>query len=194
MICSSGSQSASFKILEKNGTASIVESQDGANMKQQPLDDMVAANPAFARTNLIKVDTDGHDFEVLAGAVRTIVANRPAVLFECDVFGRADYTESVLRTLDMFRNSGYCQYLVYDNFGYLIGCHALADHTAIKALLFYQLTSGFHYFDLLVMTDPDLSAFQSEEVEFFANARVGSNLRATALSAGTRAAFGSLTV
>ena len=184
MICSSGNQSANFTILEKNGTASIVESQAGAPMKQQPLDDMVAGNAAFAATNLIKVDTDGHDFEVLAGAARTIAANRPAVLFECDVFGRADYTESVLRTLAMFSRCGYRHYLVYDNQGYLIGCHALDDPTAIKSLLFYQLTSEFRYFDLLVMTEPDLATFHAAEVQFFADQRVPAALRATALSAG----------
>ncbi len=187
-ICSSGRQSGSFTIVEKNGTASIVEGEGGADMVQQPLDDLVAANPAFAATNLIKVDTDGHDFEVLAGAARTIAANRPAVLFECDVFGRSDYTECVLRTLEMFRGAGYRHCLVYDNFGFLLGRHALDDHPAIRALLFYQLTSEFHYFDLLVMTEPDLTDFQADEVRFFAGVRVADTLRATALTAGAQPA------
>jgi FkbM family methyltransferase len=191
-ICSSGSQSASFTILEKNGTASIVESQGGTSMKQQSLDEIIAAHPMFGATNLIKIDTDGHDFEVLAGAARTIAANRPAVLFECDVFGRVDYTECVLRTLEMFMSCSYSHCLVYDNRGYLIGRYALDDHATVKSLLFYQLTSDFQYFDLLVMTEPDLAAFQIAEVRFFADERVAASLRQTALSAGSIAAPGAI--
>jgi FkbM family methyltransferase len=184
-ICSSGSQNASFNILEKNGTASIVESQGGTNMKQQPLDEIIATHSTFSVTNLIKIDTDGHDFEVLAGAAKTIASHRPAVLFECDVFGRVDYTECVLRTLKMYKSCGYDHCLIYDNRGYLIGRYALDDHHTIKSLLFYQLTSDFQYFDLLVMAEPDLAAFQSAEVRFFADERVAAPLRQTALCAGS---------
>ena len=186
-LCSSGSQTASFTIHEKNGTASIVQSAEGASMAQQPLDDIVAAHPAFAGTNLIKVDTDGHDFEVLAGAAQTLAANCPAVLFECDVFGRADYTGSVLRTLAMFARCGYARCLVYDNLGYLLGCHRLDDAAAIQTLLFYQLTSELAYFDLLVMTEPDLSDFHAAELQFFAEQRVQPALRDTAVRAAAGA-------
>ena len=182
-LCSSGSQTASFTIHEKNGTASIVQSAEGASMAQQPLDDIVADHPTFADTNLIKVDTDGHDFEVLASAAQTIATNRPAVLFECDVFGRADYTDSVLGTLGLFAHCGYTRCLVYDNLGYLLGCHRLDNPAAIQTLLFYQLTSELGYLDLLLMTEPDLADFHAAELRFFVEQRVQPALRATVLRA-----------
>ena len=46
-----------------------------------------------------KVDTNGHDFEVLAGAERLISRNHPVVLFECDVFNNTNYVEDCLSTL-----------------------------------------------------------------------------------------------
>ena len=187
LLCSAGSQQGSFSILEKNGTASIVESGSGTVMEAQPLDHIVAANPTFGTANLIKIDTDGHDFEVLAGAAATIARNRPAVLFECDVFGRTDYTLAVLRTLDNFAAAGYSSYLVYDNLGFLLGRHSLQNHAAIKALLFYQLTSQGRYFDLLAMAEPDLADFHASEVRFFADDRVAAPLRDTALAAGLAA-------
>jgi FkbM family methyltransferase len=184
VMCSSGNQSAEFSIRERNGTASIVETQTGATMKRQLLDEVLAEHPAFIGANVIKVDTDGHDFEVLVGAAKTIAANRPAVLWECDVFARADYTEGVLRTLALFKNSGYRNYLVYDNFGYLVGSYSLDDDSAIKSLLFYQLTSELQYFDLLFMTEPELGEFHHAETRFFTNERVCPSLRETALLAG----------
>ncbi len=190
VLCSAGSQQGNFSILEKNGTASIVESGSGTAMQAQPLDQIVAAHAGFAATNLIKVDTDGHDFEVLAGAVATIARNHPAVLFECDVFGRTDYTQAVLRTLDMFAAAAYVSYLVYDNLGFLLGRYSLHDHAAIKALLFYQLTSKGRYFDVLAMAEPDLADFHAAEVRFFAEERVVEPLRGTAMYAAATAAGG----
>ncbi|MBL8315087.1 MAG: FkbM family methyltransferase [Rubrivivax sp.] len=166
-ICSSSSQEGHFAIRERNGTASIVPSANGTDMAQRPLDEIVIAHSTFARCNLIKVDTDGHDFEVLDGAAGVIGRNRPTVLFECDSFGRRDYIETVLRTLDMFRRSGYRRYLVYDNFGFLMGCHELDNHQRMKDLLFYQLISEFNYYDLLVLPETDFNHFHESEVALF---------------------------
>lgn len=45
------------------------------------LDDYVAAN-GLARVHLVKIDTDGHEFEVLAGAQKMITTNRPRIVME----------------------------------------------------------------------------------------------------------------
>ncbi|WP_395703424.1 FkbM family methyltransferase [Aquabacterium sp.] len=172
VLCSSGSESGAFTIREQNGTASIVEQADGARLQRRTLDDLIEEQH-FAPVNLLKIDTDGHDFEVLEGGLRSIARDRPAVLFECDVFGRADYPQRVLSALDAFARCAYTRYLVYDNFGHLMGRYSLADPTAFKALLFYQLTSRFHYFDLLVMPEPDLCDFHAEETRFFAEQLAG---------------------
>lgn len=183
VICSSASQGGSFTIHEKNGTASIVAQADGSSMNQKTLDQLIAEHASFDRVNLIKIDTDGHDFEVLSGAAGTIARHRPAVLFECDVFGRTDYTQCVLDALDGFARRGYAHCLLYDNYGFLIGLYGLKDHAAIKSLLFYQLTSHFHYFDVLVMADGDLQAFHADEVAFFTDQLADAALRPTAREA-----------
>jgi hypothetical protein len=118
--------------------------------------------------NVIKIDTDGHDFEVIKGAKRTIAEKLPAVLFECDVFENTNFVEDCLDTLHFFKECGYNYFIVYDNFGALIGRFPLSNLSSFKNLLFYKLISStFYYFDILVMIDDDLNEFYRMEIDYF---------------------------
>lgn len=140
------------------------------------IDDLLSEQPRFARPDLIKIDTDGHDFAVLRGARRTIARVRPAVLFECDIFGNPRYIEETLETPESFHDAGYESVIVYDNFGYLAGRYSLADRAALEALLFYQATSEVFYFDLLLPRPGDDEAFHRAEREFFARTHAKAGL------------------
>ena len=166
-ICSSDSVKAGFAIKEKAGTASIVEASGGVVMTRQPLDEIVRICPEFGDADILKIDTDGHDFDVIAGAANLISSSYPAVLFECDVFESQGYLKDCLDVLRLFQSSGYNQCLVYDNFGYLMGKYLLEDLSSLKRLFFYQLTSKFYYFDILVMKDSDIAQFYMKEVDYF---------------------------
>lgn len=182
-ICSAKATEEAFTIHETGGTASIVADGAGLTMRARPLDEIVQEH-AFARqANILKIDTDGHDFAVLSGAGRLIARQRPAVLFECDVWGNPQYVEDCLSTLEGFRDRGYDGFLVYDNYGQLMGRHSLHELGPFKQLLFYQLTGPFYYFDLLVMRDADLAAFHAAEVDYFAANMAAPSLRRTALAA-----------
>lgn len=177
-VCSSVSDEARFVIREHDGTASVHASAAGAPMSRRALDDILTDAPAANTANVLKVDTDGHDFEVIAGAEQFLARNRPAVFMECDIFGNSRYVEDCLRTLDLFRRHGYLSFLAYDNFGNPMGRYSLADTSPFRSLLFYQLVAPeFHYFDLLFMTEDDLMTFAREETNFFVSTMPEESLR-----------------
>jgi FkbM family methyltransferase len=72
IVCSSKSAYGPFTIKEKNGTASILQTENGAKIASQPLDAIVNDYPDFMNLNILKIDTDGYDFEVIAGAEKII--------------------------------------------------------------------------------------------------------------------------
>jgi FkbM family methyltransferase len=183
VMCSSDSGEGRFAIQEKDGTASILQQADGVVMTRKPLDEITRSHPPSAAANVVKIDTDGHDFEVIAGARRLLSQNLPALLFECDVFKNTRYVEECLRTLDLLRECGYGHFLLYDNRGNLMGRHSLSDLVPFRNLLFFQLTSDFYYFDILVMKDDDVANFYRTEVAHFANTMPDRSLQRTALAA-----------
>ena len=182
-ICSSGSGEGEFVIQEKNGTASILQAEIGSKMRKRSLDEILNDYQFAMDINLIKIDTDGHDFEVLEGANNVISQNLPVVLFECDAFGNTNYVQDCLRTLKRFKQYGYNYFLLYNNFGNLMGRYSLSDLSSLQNLLFYQLTSDFCYFDILIMKDEELFQFYKVEVAFFTDKMPNKSLQRTAIAA-----------
>lgn len=183
VVCSSESSTMLLTIQEKNGTASIIETDNGVLMEKKPLDTLVKENSAFTNTNVLKIDTDGHDFQVITGAVKLISTNLPIILFECDSFANTTYVEDCLRVLNLFKDNGYNYFLVYDNVGHLIGKYPLNDLNIFKKLLFYQLTSSFYYFDILIMKDVDIDMFYKSEIDYFVDKIPNKSLQMTAKTA-----------
>jgi len=179
LVCSSSSGREKFELVEKFGTASLYKSAHGVEFQTTTVDDLLSENHEFAGLTLLKVDTDGNDFAVLAGAKQTLVG-QPAVLFECDVFGNTRYVEECLETLALFSAAGYRSMLVYEKFGYPLGRYELQDLSHFRELLFYQLTKKYIYFDILLMKEADLLAFYALEKSFFVDTLPDQRLRPTA--------------
>ena len=182
-ICSSDSSEGTFAIQEKNGTASVLQTENGIKMSKRPLDEIVNDHPSAAKANVLKIDTDGNDFEVIAGAKRLLLQNLPVVLFECQDFENTNYVEDCLWAMKYFKEIGYNYFLLYNNFGNLMGRYSLSDLSPFKNLLFYQLTSNFYYFDILVMKDEDVFQFYKEEIDYFVDKMPNKSLRGTAIVA-----------
>jgi FkbM family methyltransferase len=173
MLCSSSSGTGVYAIQETVGTASIVKTDKGAPLQSATLDDILRQNPEFSALNLLKIDTDGHDFEVIDGAKTSIQQNMPAIFFECDAFTNMAYIDDCLNALSFFRDCGYESFLVYDNYGYLMGKYSLNDLPRFRDLLFYQLTKTYFYYDILLMKEEHALSFFSEEQAFFAGRTAG---------------------
>lgn len=166
-LCSSSNTTEKYQVLERKGTASIVKTDQGIELESKTLDEIVNDLQEFPCFNVIKIDTDGLDFEVIAGAKAMIAACRPAVLFECETSSDTAYVETCLETLNLFQTLGYSEFLLYDNFGYLMGKFSLDDHSAFKNLLFYQLVSEFYYFDILLLRSEDIGPFYTSEATYY---------------------------
>jgi FkbM family methyltransferase len=166
-LCSSESLQGTFRIQEKNGTASLVPSTDGLAMQSRTLDDILVEHAFAQQADILKVDTDGHDFKVLAGARRLIQDRQPIVLFECAPFGNPNYPQDVLSTLSSFAQADYQDCLIYTNRGALIGNFSLGDLSSIENLLFYQCLTDSLYYDILVMPPKVFGDFHRQELDFF---------------------------
>lgn len=166
LICSSGNDTRNFQVHESAGTATVVECNEGSQIERSSLDDIAEDYPNFSKPTIIKIDTDGHDFEVIRGARNVISKAMPALLFECDSFSNENYIAECLDTMKTLRACGYNNFILYDNLGNLLGKHSLENLASFKYLLFFQMTSGLCYFDILVMKDDELTTFYELEVTF----------------------------
>jgi len=126
-VCSSFESEGNFCIEDNKGTASIMKTLNGVKMTIRSLDGIISEHPEFMKANVLKIDTDGHDFEVISGSRKLLSENFPAALFECDCFGNTNYVEDCLNTLELFKQTGYNNFLLYDNFGGLMGLYPLSD-------------------------------------------------------------------
>lgn len=70
------------------------------------LDDFCRAN-GLARVDLLKIDTDGHELDVLEGARETLARHRPAVLFEAGQYLLEERGTRFERFFDLFEPLGY---------------------------------------------------------------------------------------
>lgn len=161
-----------MSILHRDGTAVFAEAALGERVRMSTLDALVREHPAFAQPDVVKIDTDGFDFAVIDGARDVLARAQPAVFFECDHFDAPDYGARCRAALQHLRECGYAHFAAYDNYGYLMGSFALDDLRPFEQLLFYQLSSPFHYFDLLVMPDEALGAFLTREREHYVRTAV----------------------
>lgn len=144
-----------FAISSSAGTASIERSEEGVELPCTSVDTLVCKFPGFSEANLLKIDTDGHELEVLSGARQLLQKQRPILLVECDCRGDREVKKAFLSKLTDLREFGYSSMLVYDNFGFLLGQYSLDNLKVFSELLEYHLAGGCKYYDLLIMESKD---------------------------------------
>jgi Methyltransferase FkbM domain len=135
-------------------------------MNRRPLDGIMADYPFAMNANILKIDTDGHDLDVLAGAKNLIARNLPAIIFECEPWD-SQYIDACLRTLRLLKESGYACFLLYSNYGELLGRYSLSDLSSFRHQLMLQQSYYYHDYDILLMRDDDVHAFYEAEGEYF---------------------------
>jgi FkbM family methyltransferase len=173
-LCSNSEGTGFVSFKELNGTASSSFNdrplEDGdKNIKMTTIDSIVGFYGGDRKFNLLKTDTDGHDFDVVSGAKNFIQEHSPFVLMEVDSFSDNQFLVHVRNTLNLFFESGYSKLFVYDNQGYFLGLYEIADEHSLEKLLFYKLSKKFYYFDFLLMADKYVDEFLSSERGFYAS-------------------------
>lgn len=171
-ICSSSEGDTSARISEARGTASIdltvaAGGGHGNAFTKRSIDSIVSQFAEYGDFNLLKIDTDGHDFEVLSGAAKFVAASMPFLYFEVDALSNSSFIDDCLNTLKFLREIGYKKLFIYDNFGSFIGLFSTDDILSVKRLLFYKLTKTNYYFDFLLMRECFADEFYQVEGDYF---------------------------
>ncbi|MAH79828.1 MAG: hypothetical protein CMQ77_03610 [Gammaproteobacteria bacterium] len=169
-ICSSKDEFSNNAFVEKSGTAFINLNDNGEPIKQRTLDSMLKELKNLKKPNIIKIDTDGYDFEVLKGAKHTITNNMPWIMFEVFTIQNKNYVEDCINSLVDLKNYGYSNLFIYDNLGNYHGNYQIDDIAFSKKILFYQLTAdSFYCFDFLVVPEDFSKSFLNDELSYFIN-------------------------
>jgi FkbM family methyltransferase len=192
VLCSSSAGEPSVVIQEKQGTARITTSPHGLSIKQTTLDEVIRTMSDFKVANLLKIDTDGYDFEVLRGAALFIEQNKPTVLFECDAFTNDRYTEDFFECIELFRNSDYQGLLLYDHQGNLMGRYHLEApcfEETLSGLLRWQQSTRSVYFDILLMPGQLLDLFYDQHSHYMNHENESVTSGQTPRAARRRAVF-----
>ena len=117
------------------GTASA---QGSAQVIARTLDDVL--HDADCVPDVIKVDTDGFDGAVLAGAARTLSAHTPDVVFEWHPRLLVETGNPLLEAFEVLRSHGYRRFSLFDRYGQ--PAHVVPDDATLTALAHRCRTTG----------------------------------------------------
>lgn len=166
---SGNSSDLKYGIQRAGGTASLVES--GApieDLKMISLSEIVSdVMKENDNLNLIKIDTDGFDFEILLSNKETINRFKPSLYFEYDIGFRETGFEDSLEVISYLEKLGY-KFIIYDNYGNLLDYCFEDCYEKFVRLNHYLQSSRTHggeiyYFDIFTSTHKDIISLIIDE-------------------------------
>lgn len=119
----------------------------------------VIEGAGLARCDLVKIDTDGHDGEILLGSRQWLAETAPVVFFEYDPALHVGST-SLVEVVETLAADGHESGLVYDETGALVVAGRIVD--LIGDLDAYLRRRGRGYWDVCLVPDADLFAELAE--------------------------------
>jgi len=160
--CLVGSEVTNVVMAGGGGTKKAVYSQDPNHdaIQSASLDSILEiTNAQVERISLVKVDTDGYDYDVLNSSFHLLERRQPLLFFEAhfsDDHQLAKYKE-LITAIEKF---GYTNWTVFDNFGGLMLSEAAPNQ--VNDLLAYvwrqnqnQSNRTIYYIDILVGVERD---------------------------------------
>lgn len=168
-FCSDNSEIKNIILSTNGGTATINLT---ANINNQveffTLDEITKKYPEFFKVDFIKVDTDGFDYKVLRGAIDILKNQQPFVFFELDKSFLSKNDEDIMSIFDLFKKSEYESFILYDNYGYLIGLFDFTQLDIVENIINYMDNKKM-YLDVLMVKDiniaKDLLKTESESIK-----------------------------
>jgi len=141
----------------KNGTATIDLDLDLDNQVDfLTLDEVIKKHKGFTSIDLIKVDTDGFDYKVLRGSTQILKKQQPFVFFELDKYFLLNNNEDIMSIFDIFKNTQYESFILYDNLGYLIGLFTFNQLDIVEDIINYTYSKKM-YLDVLMIKDKNIA-------------------------------------
>ncbi len=156
------------KVRTTGGTASIKGNfkPSKKSVKVVSLAEILETHSQFWNTKLLKIDTDGFDFEIMLSSLPVISKLQPVLYFEYDIlFKESSWQESLL-VIDNLIKLGYSKFIVYDNYGnYLI---SLSSQDIEKFIdLNTYLVSNRHRSGRVAVYYLDVCAFHEQDSDLF---------------------------
>jgi FkbM family methyltransferase len=143
--------------LEVNGTIS----------ESVSLDDLIHPKNNIA---LIKVDTDGFDYDVILSARTILEQSEPIIFWENDIYTERQY-QGFNELYPFLNQLGYEYFFIFDNFGNLLleteditSLHSINDY--LYSIESYDCTRTFHYVDILASTNKFRGHIQTAVSQF----------------------------
>lgn len=151
------------------GTAGLVRGDTPLRLTTLPA--VLDLHPRFRSAKLVKIDTDGWDLEVIAGALEWIAVSRPVLFFEWDP---ALALPSAGRlAIDLTRDlgsRGYERVMIFANEGgYVLSARLDQQDLLADVLAYYSGRRDRRYCDI--------AAFPSEDLDVWAQLRVAERAR-----------------
>ena len=144
-----GDEQSAYSISLQDGSGKLINDKHNSSVQIQTLDSVVSK--ADFSPNFIKIDTDGFDFKVLRGAIKTLTHFKPTIFFEWDKNHLQAQNECFLSIFPKLNKLGYEQLLIFDNFGVLLCVLQSNDYNNLELLMDYTQDSrqNIYYYDIL---------------------------------------------
>jgi hypothetical protein len=159
-IAGSDSTTKGANFVRDHGNTQVVFG-DGPSVPVVRLDDVIGSEPF----QIIKVDTEGFEFQVLQGLKETIARDSPYLFIEVSpTLWRMLGKNEPMKTIDFLNNIGYTGCLIYDSTGYPVSVGRLCE-PYVEHLINYASSKPDFYFDFLISKESDiLIDFYRDEV------------------------------
>jgi FkbM family methyltransferase len=149
------------------GTAKLVVDPDRATgIQVKRLDALLAGAADFAQPRLIKIDTDGFDFQIITTSVALLSELKPVLFYEYAPFERPNGVVDGIKSYQALLQAGYRHFIIYDNFGnYLLHLtgESMAQFVDLNGFLCSNQVNGVavYYFDICAFGPEDFDLFNA---------------------------------
>lgn len=148
-------------IHKEKGTSRISGSGEGGNaIGIRTLTGILAGRPDFARSKMLKTDTDGFDNRIIRGAKDFLAKTHPVIFFEYDPWCLEQAGDDGVSIFGFLDGLGYKHMIVYDNIGNYHAAMRPGDGETVRAL--HRAFSGFRSTRYC-----DICAFHAEDGDLF---------------------------
>ena len=148
------------------GTARYIPGETGESIPVRSIPSLMI-EMGLHTCNVLKIDTDGHDFECLRGAEPLLMKSMPVVLFESDIFANTNYDQELINVMSMLVKNCYKVFIVYTHDGCFFAYYTSSNLSQLYNAVLYQALGNKAYFDILALSD---DTFLREELSYFVSA------------------------
>jgi FkbM family methyltransferase len=161
--------------IYSKGTGRIAEQKGAAPMQFKSLNEILSGYPAFNKSKLLKIDTDGYDCRIIKNELKLLMDMRPILFFEYDPYYLKINNDDGLSVFDELFKINYKKMIIYENNGdYLLSTEVNQKQIIEDIHYFYCGRGGDKYYDICIFPseDSELAEFiREKELNFFKNYR-----------------------